>query len=189
MFAFLLASPLLMLNAYRLQFEELGRATDVLLAAVAALPNPSAPAPDGGWSGVQVVRHLCGAENSIAALLEKQSAKSASTLPTTGLKNWFRSRLMSWLLRRPDRRFVVPTRLEQPVVETVPVEALRHEWATVRQRLGRVLAAFPPTHTGRAVFKHPRAGWLTLGQTLRFLLDHVQHHQQQVGRLAAVAAR
>jgi uncharacterized damage-inducible protein DinB len=172
-----------MLPVYRTRFEELAHATDTLLSAVEALPKPYARPADGGWSGVQVVRHLIGAEAGITALLEKQVAKPADQLPTAGLKSWFRSRLMTWMMARPDKRFKAPARLGEPSAEETEIERLRNEWAVVRQRLGRVLVSFPASHRSRAVFQHPRAGWLTITQTLRFMIDHVQHHQQQVSRL------
>ncbi len=175
-----------MLATYRTKFEVLAAATEELLMAVAALPHPSAPPAHGGWSGTQVVRHLLTAETGITALLEKQAAKPAADLPKTGLLSWLKSRLMSWQLRRPGKFFKAPARLGEPLAVEVDVEHLRHQWTTLRHRLGRLLADFPASHRRRAVFEHPRAGWLTLSQTLRFMLDHVRHHQQQVARLAAV---
>ncbi|MBC7449667.1 MAG: DinB family protein [Hymenobacteraceae bacterium] len=167
------------------QFAAPPAATEALLAAVAALPQPGARPADGGWSGVQVVRHLIGAETGITALLAKQAAKPAAELPAAGLKSWFRSRLMSWMLARPNRRFKAPARLSEPVPADVAVTELRAQWATVRAQLERVLTEFPVAHGARAVFEHPRAGWLNVPQTLRFMTDHVRHHQQQVRRLAA----
>ncbi len=172
--------------AYRTRFDALTHATDALLTAVSALPQPNARPADGGWSGVQVIRHLMGAETGIITLLEKQAARPATELPTAGLRNWLRSRYMSYVLAKPDRQFKAPARLGEPLAVEVEVDHLRHQWAPLHQRLGRLLANFPGTHAGRAVFEHPRAGWLTLDQTLRFMLDHVLHHQQQVERLKAV---
>jgi hypothetical protein len=172
-----------MLPAYRTRFETLAAVTDDLLAAVAALPDPNAQPTDGGWSGTQVVRHLIGAEASITTLLEKQVAKPAAELPAAGLKNWFRSKFMSYVLAKPGRKFKMPARLPEPGAEVAAVEELRREWATKRQNLGRLLVNFPLTHQQRAVFQHPRAGWLTMPQTLQFLTDHVRHHLQQVERL------
>ncbi len=172
--------------SYRTSFDELAHATDALLAAVAALPDPCAAPAEGGWSGAQVVRHLIGAETGITALLEKQATKPADQLPSAGLKSCFRSRLMTWMMAQPDKRFKAPARLGEPTAEAVEVERLRQEWATTRQKLGRVIVSFPVSHRSRAVFQHPRAGWLTLQQTLRFMIDHVQHHQQQVKRLSSL---
>ena len=126
-----------MLPAYRTHFETLTAATEALLAAVAALPHPSARPADGGWSGTQVVRHLLGAETSITQLLEKQAAKPAAELPTAGLKSWFRARLMSWMLARPNGRFKVPARLGEPLGE--PVD---HGAPPARQAAGR-FSGFP----------------------------------------------
>ena len=172
-----------MLAAYRIRFEALTAATEELLTAVAALPHPSARPADGGWSGTQVVRHLLAAESVITTLLEKQAARPVTELRAAGLKSWLRSRLMSWLLNKPNRRFKAPARLGEPLGEEVDTEHLRQQWTTLRHRLGKLLAAYPASHGKRAVFQHPRAGWLTLSQTLRFMTDHVRHHQQQVARL------
>lgn len=173
-----------MLATYRTAFESLAATTEALLKAVEALPQPGTPPAEGGWSGIQVVRHLIGAETGILTLLEKNAAKPANELLRAGLGSWFRARLMSWMLRRPDKRFKVPARLGEPLAADVDVDHLRQQWAALHQRLGRFLVAFPPSHAQRTVFEHPRAGWLTVTQTLRFMADHVRHHQQQVARLA-----
>jgi hypothetical protein len=49
-----------------------------------------------------------------------------------------------------------------------------------------VLNEFPNTKLNHTVFRHPRAGWLTVGQTVTSILDHTLHHQQQLNRIAKV---
>lgn len=165
--------------------DELTHATDQLLAEVAALTDPNRPPTEGGWSGTQVIRHLLGAEAGILALLDKQARKPAADLPVGGVASWFRSRLMSWQLRRPEKRFKAPARLGEPTADAADLAELRATWAELRARLRTLIEKWPTSHSGRAVFQHPRAGWLTLGQTLRFMTDHVHHHRQQVARLGA----
>lgn len=172
-----------MKSTHAAQLAALTRATDALLADVAALPDPNRPAPDGGWSGVQVIRHLIGSEGGIITLLEKQLQKAAPTLPKATLRTWLNGWLLSLALRRRGQRFKAPARLQPPPANPADLAALRTEWATLRARLHALLAAFPATHHGRNVFNHPRAGWLNLTQTMRFMADHVRHHREQVARL------
>ncbi len=58
-------------------------------------------------------------------------------------------------------------------------------WEQVRQGLEAYLIAFKPEQLNYIVFKHPVGGKFNLLQTLdNFLLMHLQHHKQQLKRIA-----
>jgi hypothetical protein len=59
----------------------------------------------------------------------------------------------------------------------------------VRRDLEQVLHEFPGTKLNHTVFRHPRAGWLTINQTLTSVLDHILHHQQQLQRISKALAK
>ena len=42
---------------------------------------------------------------------------------------------------------------------------------------------FPKEKMNKAVFKHPRAGLLSMNQTMSFFINHVKHHIQQIDAL------
>jgi hypothetical protein len=63
---------------------------------------------------------------------------------------------------------------------------LREQWSSIRRQLEQVLNEFPSNRLSHTVFRHPRAGWLTVGQTVTSILDHTLHHQQQLNRIVKV---
>ena len=60
---------------------------------------------------------------------------------------------------------------------------LRASWAARRRQLERLLNEFPGRLLNRAIFPHPRSGRINIYQVMEFLLDHLLHHQQQLGRI------
>ena len=67
------------------------------------------------------------------------------------------------------------------------VEAQLGEAATAE--LERLLNEFPGRQLNRAIFPHPRSGRITIYQVMEFLLDHLLHHQQQLGRISKALGR
>ena len=171
-----------------LRLEQLERATENLLRTAEALgpAATSAPAP-GQWSAAQVVHHLVLAETGINAYLQKKLA-SSEQLQRGGLRAKVRSWLLRLALRLPGFRFKTPPRagIEPATDNLPPLPELRQQWQQVRRQLEQLLNEFPGRQLNHAIFKHPRSGMLTIGQTLDFMLDHVLHHQQQLRRIAKV---
>ncbi|WP_044002507.1 DinB family protein [Hymenobacter swuensis] len=168
-----------------LRFEQLEHATTRMLDAVAALGPKATQSPGPGqWSAAQVVQHLVVSETGIGQYMEKKLLQ-AESLEHSGLAAFLKSRLLRVALRLPFTRFKVPSYLEKLTpTEVPPLPELQAEWAAVRRRLERLLNEYPGNLLGRAIFKHPRSGMLTIYQTLDFMLDHVLHHQKQVERIA-----
>lgn len=168
-----------------LRFEQLERATSRLLAAAAALGDKAhqVPAP-GQWSAAQVVHHLLMAETGIGQYIDKK-LQQTDELKKAGVAHTLKSLLLRVLLRLPFTKFEAPTRIKALTTEVVPpLPELQQEWAAVRRRLEQTLNEYPGKLLGRAIFKHPRSGMLTIYQTLDFMLDHVLHHQRQLERIA-----
>ena len=174
-----------------LRLEQLERATENLLDAAEAIGSAATTAPGPGqWSAAQVVYHLVLAETGIMAYLQKKLAASEQ-LQRAGLGGQFRSGLLRLLLRLPGLRFKTPPRagIEPDPAQVPPLPELRRQWAQVRRQLEQLLNEFPGRQLNRAIFKHPRSGMLTIGQTLDFMLDHVLHHQQQMRRIGKAVSR
>jgi uncharacterized damage-inducible protein DinB len=167
-----------------LRFEQLERATSHLLKTAEAFGSASHQSPGPGqWSAAQVVQHLLVAEMGIGQSIEKK-LQHAEELKKAGLSQAFKSLLLRVLLRLPFTRFKAPAILASATPSQVPnLPQLRQEWESVRRRLEQTLNEYPSKLLGRAIFKHPRSGMLTIYQTLDFLLDHVLHHQHQLERI------
>ena len=176
-----------MTNRLHLLIEQLDRATERALATAEAL-GPKAyqvPAP-GEWSAAQVVHHLLGTEQLIARQLREYLATDHNKWRVGTFKIKLRALLLRLALRLPGLRFKIPGKVPPPAATEAlpPLPELRAEWAAVRRELEQVLHEFPGTKLNHTVFRHPRAGWLTVGQTVTSILDHTLHHQQQLGRIS-----
>ena len=168
-----------------LKFEQLERATERLLASAEALGPASAVAPaPGHWSATQVVHHLLFIEGNIIQYVEKK-LHAEEQLPKVGLLTRLRARFVRLMLRLPGVKFKAPrgvaTLTDAGEVPALP--ELRHTWEASRRQLERLLNAFPGRLLNRAIFPHPRSGRITIYQVMEFLLDHLLHHQQQLGRI------
>jgi hypothetical protein len=168
-----------------LKFEQLERATERLLASAEALGPDSATTPlPGHWSAAQVVHHLLFIEGNIVQYVQKK-VHADETLPGVGLFTRLRARFVRLLLRLPGLKFKAPrgvaTLTDAGNVPSLP--ELRRTWEASRRQLERLLNEYPGRLLNRAIFPHPRSGRITIYQVMEFLLDHLLHHQQQMGRI------
>ncbi|QKG52977.1 DinB family protein [Hymenobacter sp. BRD67] len=113
--------------------------------------------------------------------------------PTTAAGSWQASNIVfglcycAWHCACRACASRCPYSAAPPAPATIaPLPELRAEWAGVRRQLEQVLHEFPGTKLNHTVFRHPRAGWLTIGQTVASVLDHTLHHQQQLNRISKV---
>lgn len=168
-----------------LQFEQLEHATTRLLQSVNALNGQAYQSPGPGqWSAAQVVQHLVVAETGIGQYMEKKLLQS-DALAKAGFGSVLKAGLLRLLLRLPFTRFKAPAHLAKLTpAEIPPLPELQAEWEATRRRLERLLNEYPGHLLNRSIFKHPRSGMLTIYQTMDFMLDHVLHHQKQVGRIS-----
>ena len=58
-------------------------------------------------------------------------------------------------------------------------------WQKALEGWRELLESFPPELLDRAVYRHPRAGYQTIEQALRFVVAHQRRHGRQIRRLAA----
>ena len=178
-----------MTNRLHILVEQLDRATERALTTAEAL-GPRAyvhPVP-GQWAAAQVIHHLLTAEKSIAGALRRTLATDSAKWRLATIKHKLRSLLLRAALRVPGLKFKVPPTLPPPPdpATLAPLPELRAQWLAVRRDLEQVLHEFPGSKLRHTVFRHPRAGWLTIGQTVASVLDHTLHHQQQLNRISKV---
>ncbi|GGK70941.1 DinB family protein [Rufibacter glacialis] len=132
------------------------------------------------WSAAQVLFHLALVDQQVVTALEKRIA-SGKPLRPLRFKAKVRAFLLKWALRLPIKFKAPPAVREVP--DTVNVSEVVQEWQTTRSRLQALLEAYPAQELDKEAFFHPRAGMLSLPQTLQFLEDHTEHHRRQMQRL------
>lgn len=171
-----------------LKFEQLERATEQLIASAEALGDDKTKAPAAGkWSAVQVVHHLLFIEGNIIQYVQKK-VQADEALPKVGLYTRLRARFVRLLLRLPGFKVKAPRGVATLTdADNLPgLLELRATWAASRRQLERLLNEFPGRQLNRAIFPHPRSGRINIYQVMEFLLDHLLHHQQQMGRITKV---
>jgi uncharacterized damage-inducible protein DinB len=175
-----------MTHRLHLLVEQLDLATEHALASAEALEARAyVPPVPGQWAAAQVIHHVLTAELKIVNALQKSLVTSHDTWQLGTLKSQLRSAALRLALRLPGLKFKVPPTLPPPPApeDVPPLAKLRAEWSSTRRRLEQVLNEFPSGKLNHTVFRHPRAGWLTVGQTVASILDHTLHHQQQLNRI------
>ncbi len=181
-----------MTNRLHLLFEQLDLATEHALTTAERLgARAHTPPVPGEWAAAQVIHHLLTTEQKIVLALRQTLSAEAGTLRRGTYKNRLRALLLRLALRLPGLKFKVPPMLTPPPAPDAiaPLPALRAEWAGIRRQLEQVLHEFPGTKLSHTVFRHPRAGWLTIGQTVTSILDHTLHHQQQLNRIGKMLGK
>ena len=172
--------------AVRARFERLESSRRALLDSVAGLPDATVrrqPA-EGVWSIVQVVGHVTLAEEATLAYLRKKM-QAPSAIPAAGPMSWVRMMAVAVVLRSPLRRKAPPLTADPPA--SVGLAEASARWDRVRVEWAAFLDAFPPELLGRAVFRHPFAGRMSVVHTLGFLEEHQRHHARQIARLRAAS--
>ena len=176
-----------MTNRLHLLIEQLDRATEQALASAEALGPRAYVAPvPGEWAAAQVIHHLLTAEKTITVALRRALATDHSGFRLRTLGSRMRGALLRLGLRLPGLKFKAPASLPPPPSPEAiePLPELRTKWQAIRRELEQVLHEFPGSKLNHTVFRHPRAGWLTVGQTVTSVLDHTLHHQQQLNRIS-----
>jgi hypothetical protein len=79
----------------------------------------------------------------------------------------------------------VPKQIENIPTNSSKPEALLQHWKDMRGQFKDYLEKVPPNAEDQPLFRHPRAGPLTLSQTIGFMAEHLHHHQRQVNQLLA----
>lgn len=140
---------------------------------------------DDAWSVIQVLHHVILVEELSIGYIERK--RTDTTAGRAGLKE----RVRSWMLRVAMRS---PLRFDAPSVSTdLPardsLDDVASRWEEVRTRIRRTLEEIPADAVDRAIYRHPVIGVMSLDQAVRFLEDHLAHHERQIDRtLGAVEA-
>ncbi|MFB9862569.1 DinB family protein [Rufibacter immobilis] len=134
----------------------------------------------GQWSAAQLLYHLAQVDQQVILGLEKRLASGKALRPvrtSTRIKSF----LLNLFLRLPIKFKAPPAVREVP--EQVEVPEVVQQWQDMRARLHQILLSYPEHQLDKEIFFHPRSGMLTLPQTLRFMVEHTEHHRRQMKRL------
>lgn len=132
------------------------------------------------WSISQVIEHLIDSETGINKYINYR-LKNIQEQPSVGLKNYLKSKVLNKKLQS-SKKFKVPSVLSEPEKGSNFGE-LKEKWDSSRMFLIKTVETYPKEQLNKAVFLHPKAGLLSMNQTLSFLINHLKHHIPQVNNL------
>lgn len=132
------------------------------------------------WNMLQVMRHLVTAE-SLSLVYIKRKMNEAENIPKVGAMAKIRAFLLKLALGSPIK-FKAP-KIAEVKEENPDFNATTDEWDNIREELKELLLSADEDIFSKTIYKHPRAGYLTLKQTIIFMEDHIDHHLKQVGRI------
>jgi hypothetical protein len=134
---------------------------------------------EGAWSLCELAQHL--------ALVEEKTTKVLTQRRVTGIAH---RRVLDVLVRAPalDLYFLFGGRAKVPVKGVVPVSGVPladtiTRWAAARAQLTLYLEEVDAATCRTIVYRHPIAGYMDIGATLRFLTQHHDHHMRQAKRI------
>jgi len=160
-------------------FDRLAQSRDRALAFVEATDGPrrGLRPGEGQWSMLQVIEHLVLAEEGTLRVLRQG--------PGPRPRVTFRSRLA---LRAIEVLFGLGARVRVPSQSLAPsgadaLDTLRSRWSGAREGIAAVVRGLDADGLRQPRFRHPVAGWLTVGQGLDFLERHIRHHERQLHRI------
>ena len=169
-----------MLSKLQVAFDALNNSLQDTLNYMENLSVESQQASNPGeWNAVQILCHLKDAESGTLTYLSKKIQAPKSEIPRGGLSAKIRSIMLSRALRNYDRKLKVPTGLDT-VPDKPNYSEVREEYLEVRKKFGLLLEEFDKEMVNKAYFKHPRAGRITILQTMEFLKDHFDRHMEQI---------
>ena len=145
-------------------------------------PGPSA------WSAGQIANHLYLSERLSMAYVHKKM-QYPDTIPPYRPGSW----LGVWSIRLAS---VSPFRFQAPKAidmrgdqKVMDPGQLDQAWSQLRMEMITALTAYSEQVGNRLVYRHPKAGRMTLHQMLLFFKIHLRHHHKQLRRTLHTVAR
>lgn len=135
---------------------------------------------DSEWSISQVIEHLIESETGTNKYINFR-LKNINEQPSVGLANYIKSTVLNKKMKS-EQKFKVPTIFSEPVVGA-NFNQLKEKWDNSRMFLIQTVETFPKDKMNKAVFKHTKAGLLSMNQTMSFFINHLKHHIPQVTSL------
>ncbi len=135
---------------------------------------------DGGWSAGQVLYHVAFAESGTILVINKNLAET-TTKQKSDLGSFFRNILLVISLKLP-LKFKAPKQVSKVPEITTLVELIEY-FDKNTTGFKKILNDLPVSLEDKFIFKHPRAGFFNINQTLNFTREHYLHHERQLDAL------
>ena len=130
------------------------------------------------WSTLDVLDHLSKVEQSVLIAL---SSNLPNGHPIT-LKDRVGVMMVNLVMRSPIKVKVPEgAKVHPDAAPDFPTITLR--WNKAQSAMADILKSLSATQRQVGLFQHPRSGWLTAAQTMRFLCAHLRHHEYQLARI------
>ncbi len=169
-----------MLPKLKVQFDRMSEQLDASINYLEQLPEERIHAAGNAeWSATQILYHLLMSETGTVNYLKKKMQAPPEEVSKGGIMSMIRSMLLRRALRNYNKKFKAP-KVAAEVPPRPDYNATRDAYLSIRKELKVLLERFDKDMGAKAYFKHPRAGRLTIGQTLDFLEDHFQRHYEQM---------
>lgn len=137
------------------------------------------PGP-GEWNLLQVMRHLVTAEKQSLLLIMRKTGR-IERVSKAGAGARIRHLILRLALFLPIK-FKAPKVAD--VTEDYPdLDQMKTEWDEVREGVRELIESSDDDFFTKAVYRHPRAGDMSLKQALEFFAMHLSHHMNQVRRI------
>lgn len=145
---------------------------------------------EGAWTPLETLHHLVLAERGSVDYLQYKLDNDA-VMPRMGVRNWVGGKLLAVALASPLKFEAPPQTDGRVAVEPTPraLQPLAEESRAVRTDLRSMLERMPAEWAVRAVYRHPTAGRMSLGDMIRMFGVHQRRHAKQIRRALAQNAR
>lgn len=175
-----------MLPKLEKKYNKLNESLDKLLEYTDSLSQDKLnQSPEGKWNASQIFYHLKESEQGTLAYLTKKIQAPVDEVEGGGLRSKIRAFFLSKALRSRKNKFRVPSVFKE-IPDNPSYNDTRSEYLETRKKFGMLLDRFDKKMMGKAYFKHPRAGKITIMQTLEFLKDHFDRHADQIVERSSV---
>jgi hypothetical protein len=142
----------------------------------------------GSWSALQVVYHLLSAEENILKYMKKKSQADIGSLKNKSISSYFRIFALNRALKSGNK-FKAPATLEE-IPDQLLLKELEQKYASTRLAFSIFMDQLTKEgKLNKEVFKHPRAGYFTISQTMKFIEVHFERHFEQIERAILTAKK
>ena len=133
------------------------------------------------WSASQNIVHLINAERkSLEYMQKKINLTELNTVEKAGWRSSFRLLALRTAFALPGLKFKAPSYIEPLAIKDL--KTLQSEWSGLRKEYQNFLDTLPQQWAQAELWKHQRAGKMSVKQMLIFFTDHVDRHAQQINR-------
>jgi len=134
------------------------------------------------WNIMQVLHHLYIAESGILHILKKKVNAAPHELKTAGPKTGFRKLMLNVAFAIPGLKIKAPAHIPEPM-DTIDYEQLKADWLELSHAYRSFLEETKKEYFEKEIFKHPKAGYLTMNQAFKFMSQHMSRHVDQIHRM------